>query len=147
MRLTDHTDYSLRVLMFLNQRKDLVTLNELSEKLKISKNNLIKVSTQLSKIGFIDTTRGKSGGLLIRENTGKRTLKEIISRTEQTFHIAHCFAGTSCDCTFLRSCLLQKSLYEALNAFLNSLAQKTLDDVTPTASVIAGTATLTKKRG
>jgi Rrf2 family nitric oxide-sensitive transcriptional repressor len=131
MRLTDHTDYSLRVLMYLNQQKRLITLNELSEKLYVSKNNLIKVSNQLAKLNFIETTRGRVGGLLIKESTGKKSLKEIISQTEETFFIAECFSGGKCSCTFLPSCALKKSLTEALQAFLNSLAKKTLNDVTP----------------
>jgi Rrf2 family nitric oxide-sensitive transcriptional repressor len=130
MRLTDHTDYSLRVLMYLNREKRLVTLNELSEKLLISKNNLIKVSNQLSKLNFIDTTRGRTGGLIIRAETAKRSLKEIIMKTEESFYIATCFAEGKCDCTFLPSCRLRKSLAEAFHAFMHSLAQKTLNDVT-----------------
>lgn len=131
MRLTDHTDYSLRVLMYLNQKKDLVTLNELSERLGVSKNNLIKVSNQLAKLGLIETIRGRAGGLLIREETGKKSLKEIVIETEETFYIAECFSGRKCDCTFLPKCQLKKSLTDAVHAFLDSLAQKTLDDVTP----------------
>ena len=116
MRLTSHTDYSLRVLMYLNQQKRLVTLNELSEKLDISKNNLIKVSNQLAKLNFIETTRGRVGGLTIKE---------------EIFFIPGCYSGQKCDCIFLPACLLRKSLIDALDAFLNSLGQKTLNDVTP----------------
>lgn len=131
MRLTDHTDYSLRVLMYLNQEKRLITLNELSENLNISKNNLIKVSHQLAKFEFIDTIRGRSGGLLIKSETGLKTIKEIILQTEESFHVASCFAQNQCDCTFLRNCLLRFSLKEALQAFLDTLEKKTLNDVTP----------------
>lgn len=131
MRLTDHTDYSLRVLMYLNKVNRLTTLNELSENLGISKNNLIKVSNQLGKLKFISTSRGRSGGLLIARGTGKRTLKDIVTRTEETLHIAECFSSRKSGCTFLPSCFLKKSLAEALEAFLTSLGQRTLDDVTP----------------
>ncbi len=131
MRLTAHTDYSLRVLMYLNQEKRSVTLNELSETLKVSKNNLIKVSNQLAKLNFIETARGKTGGLTIRHETGSKTLKEIVAQTEETFQIAECFSGEKCDCTFLKNCVLKKSLSEALEAFMDSLSQKTLNDVTP----------------
>lgn len=130
MRLTDHTDYSLRVLMYLNQEKRLVTLNELSTKLGISKNSLIKVSTQLAKFNLIDTSRGRGGGLLIKQETGYKTLKDIVTQTEETLYLAECFSGQTCACLFFRSCFLKKSLTEALQAFLNSLAQKTLNDVT-----------------
>ena len=133
MRLTDHTDYSLRVLMYLNQRKTLVTLNELSQKLVVSKNNLIKVSNQLSKLGLIHTTNGRTGGLIIHERPGQTSLKEIISKTEETFSLAECFAEKRCNCTFLKNCHLRKTLRDALNVFMESLAKTTLDDVTPSA--------------
>lgn len=131
MRLTDHTDYSLRVLMYLNQKKTLVTLNELSERLRISKNNLIKVSNQLAKLGFIETTRGRTGGLIIHKAAGKLSLKEIIKETEENLDIADCFANKSTQCTFQGSCLLKRSLSGALMAFLDSLDRTTLDEITP----------------
>lgn len=131
MRLTDHTDYSLRVLMYLNQEKRLTTLNELSKKLVISKNNLIKVSNQLAKHNLISTIRGRAGGLLINEDTGIQTLRYIITKTEERFFIAECFTDKKCGCTFLPTCFLKKSLSDALQAFLTSLGQKTLNDVTP----------------
>lgn len=131
MHLTDHTDYSLRVLMYLNEGKRLVTLNELSEKIGVSKNSLIKVSNQLAKLNFIETTRGRSGGLIIKDETGRRTLREIIERTEPSFYLAGCFSGQKCDCLYTNRCSLKRSLADALHAFLDSLAQKTLNDVTP----------------
>lgn len=131
MRLTDHTDYSLRVLMYLNQQRTLITLNELSENLGISRNNLIKVSNQLAKLDLIMTTRGRTGGLMIKEETGKKNLKEIVSKTEESFNMAECFVGKSCDCSFLPNCSLKKSLSSALYAFFDSLAGQTLNDVTP----------------
>ncbi|MCO5113269.1 MAG: Rrf2 family transcriptional regulator [Bdellovibrionaceae bacterium] len=130
MRLTDHTDYSFRVLMYLNQKKQPATLNELSEKLDVSKNNLIKVSNQLAKLGYITTTRGRTGGLVINEDTGSRTLKEILLETEESFHLAGCFKSNRCDCSFVKNCLLKQSLKKALDSFLNSLAEKTLNDIT-----------------
>lgn len=117
--------------MYLNQEKRPVTLNELAQKLGVSRNNLIKVSNQLAKLNLIDTARGRAGGLVIKEETGNKTLKDIIYQTEETFYIAECFSSEKCDCTFLKNCFLRKSLSDALNAFMNSLAQKTLNDVTP----------------
>lgn len=131
MRLTDHTDYSLRVLMLLNQTGALVTLEELSQKLKISRNNLIKVSNQLTKLGWIKATRGRSGGLLIEESTGEKTLKEIIMATEENFNVARCFSPKGFECTFLNHCPLRGTLRSALDAFLNTLETKTLNEVTP----------------
>jgi Rrf2 family nitric oxide-sensitive transcriptional repressor len=130
MRLTDHTDYSLRVLMYLNQKKKLATLNELSEILNISKNNLIKVSHQLARFELIETTKGRAGGLRIKENTGTLSLKEIILHTEESLTMASCFTGRT-DCTLLRGCKLKHALNDALTAFLDSLEETTLNEITP----------------
>src|SRR5690606_5670217 len=119
--------------MYLNQTKRLVTLNELSEVLAVPRNSLIKVSNQLAKLGYIETSRGRSGGLWIGESTGGLTLKTIILQTEETFNIAECFADKNCKCYFMRLCPLKKRLKEALNAFLDSLEKTTLDEVTPKA--------------
>jgi Rrf2 family nitric oxide-sensitive transcriptional repressor len=121
--------------MYLNQERRLVTLSELALKLGISKNNLIKVSNQLAKLNLIETTRGRAGGLLIKEETGKTSLKDIVIKTEETFYIAECFSKRKCECTFLPSCFLRRTLSDALQAFLNALAEKTLNDVTPKKSV------------
>lgn len=131
MRLTDHTDYSLRVLMYLNEHKRLITLNELTEKVGISKNNLIKVSNQLAKLNYIETSRGRSGGLLIRIETGRRSLKDIIVSTEPSFYLAQCFSDHKIDCLYQGRCSLKLSLSKALQSFLDSLAQTSLNDVTP----------------
>src|SRR5690606_11421158 len=131
MRLTDHTDYCLRVLIYLNRSKTLVTLTELSAKLGISRNNLIKVSNQLSKLGFISTTRGPNGGIRINEGAGKTKLSEVIGKTEESFNIAECFSGKKINCTFLNNCMLRKQLKSALDSFLSTLGESTLDDVTP----------------
>lgn len=122
----------MRTLMYLNREKRLVTLSELSETLGISRNNLIKVSNQLSKKGLIVTTRGRSGGLSIGPLTGRTTLKEIVSLTEETFNMAECFSRKQKSaCTFMPSCVLKGALHEALEAFLDALGKRTLDEVTP----------------
>ena len=117
--------------MYLNQHRRLVTLNELAEKIAVSKNNLIKASNQLAKLNLIESSRGRTGGLKINEATGSKSLKEIILQTEETFHIVECFADRKCDCSFLPSCKLKRALSEAFHSFLQSLGEKTLNDVTP----------------
>jgi Rrf2 family nitric oxide-sensitive transcriptional repressor len=120
--------------MYLNQTKALTTLQELSEKLAISRNNLIKVSNQLTKRGLIDATRGKAGGVRIREGSGRVNLRAIVGYTEESFNLAGCFSDQKSDCTFLKGCRLKSSLNKALLAFWAALESTTLDDITPGAS-------------
>tara|TARA_Y100001935_G_scaffold255186_1_gene266984 strand:- start:11 stop:379 length:369 start_codon:yes stop_codon:yes gene_type:complete len=117
--------------MYLNQTKRLVTLNELSEVLAVPRNSLIKVSNQLAKLGHIETSRGRNGGLQINRDAGKLTLKSIILQTEESFNIAECFNDANCKCYFMNLCPLKGRLKGALNMFLDALGDTSLDEVTP----------------
>jgi Rrf2 family nitric oxide-sensitive transcriptional repressor len=133
VRLTDFTDYSLRVLIYLNHSREPATLRDLSGKLGVSRNNLIQVSNRLVKLGYVSSSRGRSGGLRILETTGKERLGDIVRNTEEAFQMAECFSGKEVRCPLFGGCQLQASLGEALDAFLHSLDQRTLNDITPKA--------------
>lgn len=117
--------------MYLNQTNESATLTEISQHLKISRNNLIKVSNQLSKLDYIVSTRGRHGGISINPKAKKVSLKEIISNTEESFDMAECFSKNGTSCTFIKGCKLKKSLSQALNAFLDALGDTTLETITP----------------
>ena len=65
MRLTNYTDYSLRVLIYLASQEPakLSNIKEIAEAYGISKNHLMKVTHELGKMGVIDTVRGRNGGI------------------------------------------------------------------------------------
>ena len=65
MRLTMYTDFSLRVLMYVGskERSQLSTIQEISTAYGISKNHLMKVTYELGKHGYIETVRGRGGGI------------------------------------------------------------------------------------
>ena len=64
MRLTDYTDYSLRVMLYLAVRPDgLSTIQEISDAYGISKNHLMKIVQRLGELGWVETVRGRNGGL------------------------------------------------------------------------------------
>ena len=64
MRLTVYTDYALRVLMYLALKEDrLATIAEIAESYDISRNHLMKVAHQLGVAGYVETVRGRGGGL------------------------------------------------------------------------------------
>lgn len=131
MHLTDYTDYSLQVLIHLNKYKTQTTLTDLSNALAIPRNHLIKISNELVRLGYIESVRGRSGGILIKEKTGNLSIKEIVLHTENNFHLASCFNRNNCEkCTFLKNCKLKKVFANALDAFLKELEHKTLNDVT-----------------
>ena len=66
MRLTQWTDYTLRVLMYCaasDGRAQPVTITEVAESYGISRSHLTKIVQQLSAGGLLETTRGRGGGM------------------------------------------------------------------------------------
>lgn len=131
MRLTDYTDYTLRVLIHLNRTKEVFTLQELSKQLGVSRNNLTKISNKLVKLGYVDAARGRSGGLRIRKEAGRAYVGDIVRQMEESLQLAQCFSGEKSSCSFFGGCALKVSLQGALEAFIDSLNKYTLNDITP----------------
>jgi Rrf2 family nitric oxide-sensitive transcriptional repressor len=83
------------------------------------------------KLGYVSSSRGRSGGLKILETTGRETLGSIVRNTEEAFQMAECFSGKKVRCPLFGACSLKSSLGEALDAFLTTLDKRTLNDITP----------------
>jgi Rrf2 family nitric oxide-sensitive transcriptional repressor len=137
VRLTVYTDFSLRVLMFLALKGDgLATIAEVAEAYGISKNHLMKVAHQLGVAGYVETVRGKGGGLRLARRPQDIVIGEVVRRTEPDMAIVPCFASDDASCTILPSCALRGVLSKARDAFLSMLDGHTLSDlVRPRASL------------
>jgi len=130
MRLTNYTDYSLRVLIFLALKKEeeLSTIKEISEAYNISKNHLMKIIHQLGQLGYVETIRGRNGGIKLAKKPKEINIGEVVSKTEEDFHIVDCFQEGGY-CAISPACKLKHALYEAFLAFLNVLNGYTLEDM------------------
>jgi Rrf2 family transcriptional regulator, nitric oxide-sensitive transcriptional repressor len=141
MQLTRFTDYSLRVLMHLAYRKgELCTIGEIATSHAISENHLMKVVHQLARRGYVETLRGKGGGMRLAQAPEKIRIGAVVRDVEETLAPAECLAeGRQCDCRLLPSCKLQSVLRDAQHAFLQHLDGYTLRDLLntrPPAAVI-----------
>lgn len=131
MKLTLLSDYSLRMLMHLSVNTEaLVTINQIAERYQISKNHLMKVAHQLSRLGYVETIRGRSGGLRLAKSADKILLGEVIEKMEQGSILVECFPGGKDSCFISGSCRLKMILKDAQNAFFSHLNNFTLDDLT-----------------
>lgn len=129
MRLTLHTDYSLRVLMYLGvSGSRFVTIKEIADCYGISKNHLMKVVHHMSQMGYIETVRGKKGGLRLALDPEAISLGALIRKTEPDMAVVECFMNRS-GCRLEPGCRLSGILGEALNAFLSVLDEHTLSDL------------------
>ena len=126
MQLTQYTDYSLRVLIYLARNtENPATISEIADYFKISRNHLVKVVHNLSVQGYVQATRGKGGGLRLGRSATEITIGEVVRRTEPNFHLAECF-GHKDRCVITGSCVLMPVLREAYRSFMAVLDGYTL---------------------
>lgn len=131
MRLTNYTDYSLRVLVYLATKPDgeLSNIKEIADVYNISKNHLMKVTYELGKMNVIETIRGRNGGIRLAHSPDKINIGEIVRKTEEDFHIVECFDEEHNQCVISPACGLKHVLKKALQAYFAVLDQYTLSDL------------------
>lgn len=130
MRLTKHTDYALRVLLYTAAFPErLVSTEEISTTYDISNNHLIKIVNNLGKLGLIEVRRGRQGGIRLARTPEDIGIGEVVRMTEPDFYTVECFDGPNNTCPIVKVCGLIKPLAEASEAFLAALDGYTLADV------------------
>jgi Rrf2 family transcriptional regulator, nitric oxide-sensitive transcriptional repressor len=130
MRLTVYSDYALRLLMYLAVKDDgLATIAEIADSYGISKNHLMKVAHELGVAGYVETVRGRGGGLRLARPREAIKLGDVIRNTEPDMALVPCFAPLDCDCVIEPCCVLKKALRRAADAFLDVLDGYSLADL------------------
>lgn len=131
MRLTLHTDYALRTLIYLGLRPgQRVSIHEVAQAHRISENHLVKVVHNLGRGGFVETLRGRGGGLRLARPPEKIRIGDVVRFTEEDMALVACFqTPDGGGCALINACRLQSLLGEALGAFLTVLDGKTLADL------------------
>ncbi|WP_307343736.1 Rrf2 family transcriptional regulator [Caldalkalibacillus uzonensis] len=131
MRLTNYTDYSLRVLIYLatKQNGELSNIQEIADVYGISKNHLMKVIYQLGKNGFIETIRGRNGGIRLAQSPSEINIGEVVRKSGEDFNLVECFDQKNNQCIISPVCSLRHVLNKALQAYLHVLDEYTLEDI------------------
>ncbi len=130
MQLTQYTDYSLRVLIYLSliEADELRTIGDIAGFYGISRNHLVKVVHNLANHGIIHTIRGKHGGMRLARPASRISIGEVVRLTESNFDIAECFNKASNNCVITPVCTLKSILAEARSLFLQELDRHTIAD-------------------
>ncbi len=130
MRLAEYTDHTLRVLMYCASSPGrLVTIAEMAQAQEISKNNLMKIVSDLARQGMVETTRGRSGGVRLVKPTHHIRIGDVVRGAETDFRLVECFDETTNSCTMAPACRLKGLFGRALAAYLKELDDATLADI------------------
>ncbi|EME69567.1 transcriptional regulator [Paramagnetospirillum caucaseum] len=127
MKITQFTDFSIRLLIYLSRHRDrVVTVREVAEYYAISAEHLKKIVRSLAEQGHIQTVRGKHGGLRLGREPEAIDLGRLF-RQQENLALLPCHEP--CDTCPIAECRLRSLVDNALAAFLAVFDGKTLADV------------------
>lgn len=132
MRLTQWTDYTLRVLMYCaasEGRAQPITITEIAQAYGISRSHLTKIVQELSARGLLETTRGRGGGMRLMQPAQAISVGAVVRATETDFTLVECFDPAINQCRLSGHCRLKGVLGQAMQAYLAVLDGVTLADL------------------
>jgi Rrf2 family nitric oxide-sensitive transcriptional repressor len=129
MRLTRYTDYAMRVLLYVGARPagELTAISEMSRAYRVSQNHLMKVVNDLVNAGYLESVRGRFGGVRLARPAADINVGEVVRHTEEGFDLVDCGS-----CVIAPACGFTGALGQALGAFMTVLDGFTLADLIAT---------------
>jgi Rrf2 family nitric oxide-sensitive transcriptional repressor len=129
MKVNLQTDYALRVLIYVGTNPEgLSTIQEIADAFSISNAHLMKVVHRLGKQGYLDTVRGKNGGMRLNRNPESIRVGDVVRSVEEDLAVVGCLSREGY-CQIQGPCVLRRALREATNSFLAVLDKYTLADL------------------
>ncbi len=130
MKLTQYTDYSLRTLLALALNPgQWLTVTEVAGAYGISRHHLVKVVAGLAERGYVETQRGKGGGMRLARAPVEIVVGTVVREMESELGVVECLEADGGHCVITPACGLKGVLARATNEFLQVLDRYTLDDL------------------
>jgi Rrf2 family nitric oxide-sensitive transcriptional repressor len=130
LRITKRTNIAIRLLMYCAAHRDrLVTKAEIAECCNVSENHLAQVINQLSQLDYLNTQRGRNGGMTLARPADQIAIGAVFRDVEGGLPIAECFADADNTCPLVSACRLRLALMDAAQAFYAHLDNITLDEL------------------
>ena len=130
MQLSLHSDYALRVLTALAATGSKLSVEEIARRYAISRNHLAKVAQRLQAEGYVETYRGRGGGMRLALPPEEIVVGAVVRKFENLEGFVACFPGGP-GCAVNGLCALKPALAGALDAFLDHLDGYRLSDLVP----------------
>ena len=146
MRLTYHTDYALRMLVYLAVNRGRPSrVADVADSYGISRNHLLKVALHLGRLGYLKTVRGRSGGIALARKPEEIKLGDVVRRIEDDFGLVECMRPEGGICVISPACRLKGVVRKAVEAFLSVFDDYSLADIAGNREVLADLFSLTGK--
>jgi Rrf2 family nitric oxide-sensitive transcriptional repressor len=130
VRLTLQTDYALRSLVYLaTSSEGSAPAAKIADAYGVSLNHLVKVLQKLRALGYVETVRGRNGGVRLSRDPALMRLGDVVRGCEDLTEFVECFRPETNTCPLAGACLLKARLGEALAAYLRVLDGYTIADV------------------
>lgn len=130
MRLTSFTNYALRMLQYAALRGDRISrVTDIAMAHRVSVHHMIKIANLLGRKGYLETLRGRAGGIRLAKPADAITVGEIVRITEAPLDLAECFNAETNTCPLIGSCNLSRTWKRALDAFMAVLDEVTVADI------------------
>ncbi len=137
MKLRLHTDFALRVLLYLAYAHRKATVDEIASAYGISRDHLVKVVQRLATHGFVKTHPGRGGGVTLVGDAESISVQEVVEQLEGRHGVLEC-VETPEVCPMEPGCRLRKLLMQAEKAFYDTLGTQSLADLTGRRSQTGG---------
>jgi len=130
MRITKRSNIAMRVLMFcaVNSGR-LVTKSEVAGRCNVSESHLAQIINRLAQLGYLNTLRGRNGGLELARDPADIRIGKVFRLLEPGFAITECFADADNSCPLIDACRLRLAIADAVEAFYAHLDAFTLDQL------------------
>jgi Rrf2 family nitric oxide-sensitive transcriptional repressor len=138
LRLTYHTDYALRMLVYLALNRGRPSrVADVAESYGISRNHLLKVALRLGRLGYLTNVRGRSGGIALARRPEDINLGDVVRRIEEDFGLVECMRPEGGTCVISPACRLKGVVRKAVEAFLSVFDGYSLADIAGNREVLA----------
>lgn len=127
--MTVQTDYALRVLMQLTVTEGRQTIDAIADGYGISRNHVMKVVQRLAMFGFVDSQRGRNGGLRLARPANQINVGALVRQMEEIGQFVECFDSETNRCVVTPVCGLKHALSGAVEQFLVHLDRFTVADL------------------
>ncbi len=107
----------------------LVTIPEIASAFGLSRAHLLKSARQLGQLGYLQTVRGRNGGIRLALAPEQIGVGDVVRALEDTSEFVECFNPARNQCRIAGACKLSGLLRRGLEGFYEELDTATLADL------------------